>query len=569
MTLTGAQILERLLANEGVTTAFGVVGGKLGSLLHAVHRGQRIRFTGTRHEAAAAMMAAATYAGTGRVALAMGEMGPGSLNLAAGAGSAFNNNLPVLLVTTNQHRAAAYPHAGMFMDLDAQTLFRPLTKWNAVVSDPRRIPDLVRRAFREMLTGRPGPAHLEFPQDVLSASCDMSDEQLTLQPSQYRPTAGPRPAPQLVQAACDLLRKARRPLIVAGGGVVASGAEARTRDLAQRLNAPVVATQMALGVVATDSAHFVGHGGIIGGDALHAAVSDADVVLAVGCRFSSWMWDERGPLAGARQRLININIDPLALGAPALHEVAIQADADLALADILEALSGDGGLDVEGDWLKRLRDKRLAYETSLRQMTGGDGLTMHPAALSHAIADVLPKDAIAVYDGGHTSFWSNDIVPVYETRTRFHDPGMCQLGFGLPYALALQMEYPDRPVFNITGDGSFVFTVQELDIARRNRLPVITIVHNNAAWGIISAGQRAQFDFELGTRLDGTDYAAIARGFGCFGEAVTEVSGFAPALARAVQSGLPSVIDCHTAFVPHPNLKAFGRMNAYGFDALT
>lgn len=567
MTLTGAQILERLLANEGVTNAYGVVGGKLASLLHAIHRGQRIRFTGTRHEAAGAMMAAASFAGTGRIALAMGEMGPGSLNLAAGAGVAFNNNLPVLLVTTNQHRAAAYPHAGMFMDLDAQTVFRPITKWNAVVNDPRRIPDLVRRAFREMLTGRPGPVHLDIPQDILSANCDMSDEQLAVPPQAYRPTMGPRPASQLVQAAANLLRNARRPLIVAGGGVVASRAEARTRELAQRLHAPVVATQMALGVVATGSPHFVGHGGIIGGDALHAAFAEADVILAAGCRFSSWMWDERGALAGRRQRLININLDPLALGTPALHEVAIQADADLALADILDALSGVI-LSAEKDWLDRLRDKRLVYEASLRQMTG-EGGAMHPAALSYAMADVLPDNAICVYDGGHTSFWSNDILPVHESRTRFHDPGMCQLGFGLPYALALQMDYPGRPVFNITGDGSFGFTIQELDTARRNRLPVITVVHNNAAWGIIRAGQRAQFDFELGTRLDGTDYAAIARGFGCFGETVTRQEDFAPTLARAIQSGLPAVLDCHTAFVPHPNLKAFGRMNAYGFDALT
>jgi acetolactate synthase-1/2/3 large subunit len=195
----------------------------------------------------------------------LGEMGPGSLNLAAGAGVAFNNNLAVLLVTTNQHRAAAYPHAGMFMDLDAASLFKPITKWNAVVNDPRRMPDLVRRAFREMLSGRPGPVHLDIPQDVLSASCEMSDDQLDLPPSRYRLMAGPRPAPQLVQAAADLLRSARRPLIVAGGGVVASGAEAATLVLAQRLHAPVVATQMALGLVPTDSPHFIGHGGIIGG----------------------------------------------------------------------------------------------------------------------------------------------------------------------------------------------------------------------------------------------------------------------------------------------------------------
>ncbi len=566
MKLTGAQALERLIANEGITTVFGVVGGKLAPLLHAIEGGQRIRFVGTRHESAAAMMAAATFAGSGRMALAMGEMGPGSLNLAAGAGTAFSNNLAVLLITTNQHRAAAYPHAGMFMDLDAVHLFKPITKWNAVVHDPRRIPDLVRRAFREALSGRPGPVHLDIPQDVLSATCDFADDAFDLTPAQYRPTAGPRPAAHLVRDAVELLRAARRPLIVAGGGVVTSGAEAQVRQLASRLNAPVIATQMALGVVATDSPHFVGHGGIIGGDALHAALVQADVAIAVGCRFSSWMWDEQGPLVGRGQRFININIDPAALGAPAPHDIAIVADASLALADILDALR-DGDVAVETDWLPRLREERRVYEQQFGR-AAGDG-AMHPAALSLAIAQALPKDALVVFDGGHTTFWSNDIIPAFHARTRFHDPGMCQLGFGLPYAISLQIESPSSPVINVTGDGSFGFTIQELDTARRYRLPVVTIIHNNAAWGIIRAGQRAQFDFEFGTGLDGTDYAAIARGFGCFGETVIEPAGLAPALARALKSGLPSVIDCHTRFVPHPCMKAFGRMNAYGFDALT
>jgi thiamine pyrophosphate-dependent acetolactate synthase large subunit-like protein len=474
----------------------------------------------------------------------------------------------VLLVTTNQHRAAAYPHSGMFMDLDAVQLFKPITKWNAVVNDPRRIPELVHRAFRGALTGRPGPVHLDIPQDVLSASAEFSDDVLDIPPAQYRPTAGPRPAAHLVREAVDFLRHARRPLIVAGGGVVASGAEARLRELASRLRAPVIATQMALGVVATDGPHFIGHGGIIGGDVLPVALAQADIVIAFGCRFSSWMWDERGPLVGQQQRLINVNIDPAALGQPVRHDVAMVADAGLALADILEALEGVAPLAVEDDWLPRLRALRAAYEKQFEQSDGGTGI-MHPAALSRAVASALPDDALIVYDGGHTTFWSNDIIPAYRTRTRFHDPGMCQLGFGLPYALSLQVQNPASPVVNITGDGSFGFTVQELDTAQRYRLPVITIVHNNAAWGIIRAGQRAQLDFELGTGLEGTDYAAIARGFGCFGETVSMVDDLAPALRRAFESGMPAVLDCHTRFVPHPCLKAFGRMNAYGFDALT
>lgn len=569
MRLTGAQALVRALSCEQVAFVFGVVGGKLAPLLHAIKAAADIRYVGTRHEANAAVMAAAAFAGSGRIAVALGEMGPGGLNLASGAGVAFNNNLAALLITSNQHRAAAYPHSGMFMDLDAVQLMRTITKWNAVVHDPRRMPELARRAFREALSGRPGPVHLDIPQDVLAAEVEFADDEFAVGPANYRAMTAPRPDAAAASAAARLLAVAKRPLIVAGGGVVASRAEQGVRDLAARLGAPVAPTQMALGVVASDSPHFIGHGGIIGGDAIPRAFAQADVIIAIGCRFSSWMWDEHGPLARREQRLINVNIDPSALGAPAMHEVALQADAGAAVADILAALGTVNEPEVDPQWLGELRAARSAYARKLADAAGSAAPVMHPAALAQSIAAALPRDAIAVYDGGHTTFWSNDFTPVHATRTRFHDPGMSQLGFGLPYALALQLQHPDKPVFNITGDGSFGFSLQELDTARRYRLPVITIIHNNAAWGIIRAGQKAQLDFELGTSLADTDYAAIARGFGCHGATVNQPGELAPALAQALASGLPAVIDCHTQFVPHPCMPSFGRMNRFGFDALT
>jgi acetolactate synthase-1/2/3 large subunit len=252
-----------------------------------------------------------------------------------------------------------------------------------------------------------------------------------------------------------------------------------------------------------------------------------------------------------------------------MHEVALQADAGAAIADILGELESINEPAVDPHWLGELRATRATYEQKLAEAARSVAPVMHPAALAQSIAAALPRDALAVYDGGHTTFWSNDFTPVHATRTRFHDPGMSQLGFGLPYAIALQLQHPDKPVFNITGDGSFGFSLQELDTARRYRLPVVTVIHNNAAWGIIRAGQKAQLDFELGTSLADTDYAAIARGFGCFGATVRQPGEFAPALRQALASGLPAVIDCQTQFVPHPCMAQFGRMNRYGFDALT
>ncbi len=566
MKLTGAQALVRCLVAEQVGFAFGIASGKLTPLLHAISQTPAIRFVGLRHEAAGAMMAAAIFAGSGRVAVALGEMGPGGLNLASGAGVAFNNNLAALLITTNQHRAAAYPHRGMFMDMDTRAVLAPLTKWNAVVGDPRRIPELVRTAFREALGGRPGPVHLDVPQDVLSGECVFADDEFDLPPSRYRSVAGPRPAATEIASAAELLSNARRPLIVTGGGVVLSGAQAEVRELAAALRAPVLPTQMALGVIGSDSAHFIGHGGLIAGDAVREAFEHADVVLSVGCRYSSWMWDQDGAFVHRAHRHININIDPSALGAPALHEIGIQADARAALVDLMAALAG-APVHGDVDWLASNRARRASYEAALETLCEDASAPMHPAALARAIGASLPSDALAVFDGGHTTFWSNDLTPVREVRTRFHEPGMSHLGFGLPYALALKLVHPDRPVFNITGDGSFGFTLQELDTARRHGLAVITLIHNNEAWGIIRAGQRKQFDFELGTGLEGTDHAAIARAFGCHGETVTRVDEVAAAITRAVVSGLPAVVDCRTRFVPHPCMPAFASMNRFGFDA--
>ncbi|SCK25246.1 acetolactate synthase-1/2/3 large subunit [Variovorax sp. HW608] len=568
--LNGAQVLVRLLLAEKVRDIYGIVGGKLGPLLHAISEQEQLRFLGVRHEAAGPMMAAATYAGTGQIALALGEMGPGGLNLASGLGVAFGNNLPLVAITTNQHRAASYPHNGMFMDLDTVAVTRPITKWNAVVHDARRLPEMVRRAFREALGGRPGPVHLDIPQDVLSQPCRVDEAEFELPPSRYRALGRIRPDAGELARAAALMRSARRPLIVAGGGVVASGATAQVRALAEQWSAPVLPTQMALGVIASDSPHFIGHGGLIAGEPVRQAFEGADLVLAVGCRWSSWMWDERGPLARRSQPIVSINIDPAALGQPALHEVALQADAGAALDDLLGLCGDHLAVGVERDWLPGLRQARAAYEARFAELAkqGEPGQPMHPAALARAIGEALPTDALAVFDGGHTTFWSNDLTPVREVRTRFHEPGMSHLGFGLPYAIALQAQDPARRVALITGDGSFGFTLNELDTARRYRLPVLCILHNNAAWGIIRAGQRNALGFELGTALDETDYAAIARGFGCHGERVTALAEVGPAIRRALASGLPAVIDCQTRFVPHPAMPAFGSMNRYGFDAL-
>ncbi|MDI6028440.1 thiamine pyrophosphate-binding protein [Corticibacterium sp. UT-5YL-CI-8] len=553
--LAASSAIVSCLMQENVRFAFGIASGKLGPLMRALSEQSDIRFVGVRHEASAAHMAAGIFAGTGQVAVALGEIGPGGGNLVSGIASAFNNNLPLIAITSSNATHLIAPGRGMMMDMDLERMLAPITKFSLTVRDGRRIPEIMRMAFREALSGRPGPVHVSIPADILAGSFDMPDASLS--PYRYRAASGPCPHVTDAQAAARLLLGAERPFVIAGGGAVIAGAGEVLSSLASFISAAATSTQMGIGAIPTTHSNFVGHGGVIGGPALHRALREADVVLSVGCRFSSWMWDEQGPMLDPTAKLIQIDTDSAAIGRLFPAEIGMLADARLAVEMIEQQICELSQPLPARKWTETLHQEWSDYRKDLTTEARPINGVMHPATLSGAIAEALPADALLTYDGGHTSFWSNDILPALAARTRFHEPGMAQLGFGTPYALALRLAYPDRMVVNVTGDGSFGFTMQELDTARRYGLNTITIIHNNEAWGVIQAGQK-KAGFEFGTVLSGTDYAAIARGFGCHGETVTAPEQLASALERARQSNLPSVIDCRVAFVPHPSMPRFG-----------
>lgn len=552
--LSGGAALVQALKLEAIDSVYGIVGGKIVPFLQAVAE-HGLRYIGVRHEAAGVMMAAAHYAATGRMAVAFAELGPGCVNAVGGLASALNNRLPLLLITSNNSHGAAYPGKGGMMEIDSLSALRPLTKWSEVVHDPKRLPELVRAAFRAALSGRPGPVHLELPQDILEAQTLFSSDAFAHMPAGYRLTGAPLPHPDIVQSALALLQQAQRPLLIAGGGLARSGQYEAFRALAETLGAAATSTQSGLGMVASDDPAFFGHGGTIGGPAVQRALREADVILLLGMRVSSWFWHKGQWLGTPGQVIIQVDSDPEVLGQNVPLALGIQADASATVRALLAACQGRGAADPA--WREGLAVEWRRYQAGLDAPT--DGQLMHPAALARAIGQAIKPDALVVYDGGHTSFWSNDLTPALKPRTRFHEAGMSQLGFGLPYALALAALHPDKPVINITGDGSFGFTLQELDTARRYGLNVVNIVHNNASWGVIAAGQ-VKRGFKLGVDLDGTDYAAIARGFGVFGEVVETPEDFAPALARALLAKTPAVLDCRVRFVPHPMIQALRDM---------
>jgi thiamine pyrophosphate-dependent acetolactate synthase large subunit-like protein len=556
-----AEAIVAGLVAAGVSEVFGIAGGKFAPLLEAISREPRLSFTGTRHEAAAAFMATAVAHRSGRLAACVAEMGPGALNLASGLDTAFTNHLPVLAITVATPMRLSSPAHGQIMELDAGPVFAALTKWRATITHAARVPELMARAVRESFTGAPGPVHLEVGYDVLATGAVVELRELAAVGRAGE--LGRSPAdPRLVMVAAARLHAARRPLVIAGGGAVAAEASDQLGALATRLDAAVIVTQMGIGALGDDEPGLVGQGGVVFGESVIRALREADVVLAVGCRFSSWLWDGITP-AGAEnpdQALIHLDREPTEIGRLRPAAVGLVGDAQAVLEQLLDAVGPPSG-EADSGWRAGLREEHLAYVRGLRALGEGEPGTMHPAQLARAIGEALPPHALVVYDGAHTSFWSNDLTPVTEPRTRFHDPGSGHLGFGVPYAhaLALLERGRGRPVIDITGDGAFGFSVAELDTAVRYGLSVVHIVHDNQAWGVVGHTQK-RLDFSLGTELDATDYVAIARGFGAHGERVASVEEVGPALARAVSVGGPAVIDARVRFVPHPGLPRFGAM---------
>ncbi|MCL6592524.1 MAG: hypothetical protein K6T31_00985, partial [Alicyclobacillus sp.] len=343
------------------------------------------------------------------------------------------------------------------------------------------------------------------------------------------------------------------------------------RELASYIDAAATATQSGVGSIPSDHPSFIGTSGIIGGPVIPKAFQEADVVLLVGCRLSSWLWDGKGPLVRGwpYQKVIQIDIQPTVIGKKTHIAVGIQGDARAVLSELLEMVKASGARVQERPWTRGLVQMYKDYRVELERLADDndrqEGQPMHPATLAREVGRMIPHDALVVFDGGAPYFWSNDFVPVWEPRTRFFEAGTGILGFGVPYAHALKALFPERVVMNLTGDGSFGFAMQELDTARRYGLSVIHILYNNSAWGIIQAGQRMQ-GFELGTDLSGTSYDEIARGYGCYGERITNPNEIQPAIQRAIASGLPAVLDVKTRFAPHPTAKIFGEMGFIGLQ---
>jgi acetolactate synthase-1/2/3 large subunit len=518
--LTGGQAIARSLEQEGVEVVFGLPGVQLDWLFDAFFEVKdALRVYHTRHEQATAYMADGYARTTGRVGVCAVVPGPGLLNASAALATAYACSSPVLCLTGQVGSPAIGKDLGMLHEIPHQDrVLESLTKWSARVLEPKQIPAAIRDALQQARSGRPRPVALEVPPDVLQGAEDV----LLVDPAPVDKSAGD---PWQLKMAAALLHASRRPVIYSGGGTLAAEAWDELREIAELLEAPVVMSVDGRG--ALSDRHDLAHTGVTG----QALVREADVVLGIGTRFwqPARVW---GFAPGAK--IIRVDADPAEVTRYQPLEVGIVGDAKLVLAGLREHLHG---IATRPSRRTELRALKLAAHAELQRFEP-------QAAFAQAIRAALPDDGITVNDLTQVTFFATVGFPVYAPRS-FIGPGyQGTLGSAFPTALGAQVGNPDRAVLAIAGDGGYLYAIAELATQRQHRLPVVSVVFNDGAFGNVKRTQELAFGGRLiASELSNPDFVALARAFGVDAECVHTPAQLEGALRSALSARAPALIE--------------------------
>jgi acetolactate synthase-1/2/3 large subunit len=553
--MTGSRYIAETLKGYGVTTIFFVPAILRGVLVEAEILG--IKRVLCHSEKAAAYMADGYARASHGPGIAMAQS-VGAANLAAGLQDAYLALSPVLAITGRLPPVYRYRHA--YQEIDHWPLYEPVTKYNAFIDAVDQLPVMLRQAFREATSGAPGPVHLELLgfQGEMVADCEADLEVIIEESFRQYPAFRSEPAAELVDQAAKLIARAQRPVLVAGGGVAASKAGAEIVKLAEMLSMPVATSLNAKGSIPENHPLSVGVVGAYSRSCANQIVSEADLVLFVGSHTGGqvthfWQVPRHGTA------VIQIDIDPSAIGRNYPTQVALLGDAKVSIQRLIEALEPK---TVDARWTARVSELVAQWRKELKPLFDSDASPIRPERLCKEICDFLPSDAVLVSDTGHAGIWTGAMVDLKTPDQRYL---RCagSLGWGFPAALGAKCAVPDRPVICFTGDGGFWYHLSELETALRCGINTVTVINNNhslnqdkpgvdRAYGGVTAGNRE----EIWVFQD-VDFSQIAQSMGCFGVRVERPGDIQNALEQALASGKPAVVDIASdinAFAPLPHV---------------
>jgi acetolactate synthase-1/2/3 large subunit len=533
---TGADLVVKCLAAEGVTHVFGLPGTTVMDLIDALARHDGVRYLSTRHEQVAGFMADGFSRAGGALGVCLASRGPGAANLSIAVQNAHDESIPMLVLIGQVPGSITERRA--FEEMDVVAAFRPLCKWVVEVGSTARIPELLQRAVRTAVTGRPGPVVVSLPLDVLQARVPDGTE------------AGPRlrfhppaPDPAGIAEAARLLAAAERPAIIAGGG---AGDPAALLELAESAGAPIVTTWLRKNVVPNSHPAFLGALGYGAHEVSDQLVRDADVIIALGCRFSEFT-TKRWTLVPRAAQLVHVDIDAGELGRVHPPRVGIVSDAAAAARALTTALTPLVAADAARAGQRRSRRDALRKEyddAATLPALPSPGATVSSAALAHAVQELADRQGITLVQDVHTfGPWVARHVGFGRTGSYYGSAGGA-MAWGFPASMGLALARPDERVVALSGDGSFWMVAQDLETCVRERIPVVNLVVNNYAYGNTRDRQRTAHEGRYhGVFLGNPDLGAYARLLGAHGVRVTSDTDLRPAIADALAHPGPSIVD--------------------------
>lgn len=529
MQLTGAQIVIECLKEQGVDTVFGYPGGAILNVYDELYKHKKeIKHVLTSHEQGAAHAADGYARSTGKVGVCLATSGPGATNLVTGIATAYMDSVPVVAITCNV--GVSLLGKDSFQEIDIVGITTPITKHNFIVKDIDKLADTIRRAFKIAQTGRPGPVLVDIPKDVTASKTEY--QAIKVEPI---PRLSKDITEEDLQTAVDMIQNAKKPYIFVGGGAVISGASPELLEFVEKVQAPVTDSLMGKGAFDGNHKLYTGMLGMHGTKASNYGVSECDLLIAIGVRFSDRVIGNAKKFA-SNAKILQFDIDPVEVNKNIITDAHVIGD----VKEILTRLNERIQKQNHDEWIAKVLEYKEKYP-----------LTYHHEGLSgpYVIEEIYKAtkgDAIMVTEVGQHQMWAAQFYKYSKPRTLLTSGGLGTMGYGLGAAIGAQIANPDKQVVNIAGDGCFRMNMNEIATAVRQQIPLIQVVINNHVLGMVRQWQNLFYEQHYSETVlnDSVDFVKLAEAMGATGYRATTQEEFNEAFQKALASKTPVLIDC-------------------------
>ena len=529
MQLNGAEIVIECLKEQGVDTVFGYPGGAILNVYDELYKHRdEIRHILTSHEQGAAHAADGYARATGKVGVCLATSGPGATNLVTGIATAYMDSIPVVAITCN----VGVPLLGKdsFQEIDIAGVTIPITKYSFIVKDVNQLADTIRKAFRIAKMGRPGPVLIDIPKDVTAKKAEYEKENPGVYNREFTHIDEKE-----IAAAAEMIRVSEKPFIFVGGGAVLSEASKELKEFVEKMDAPVTDSLMGKGAFPGIDPRYTGMLGMHGTKASNYGVSECDLLVVVGARFSDRVTGNTSTFA-KNAKILQIDIDPAEMNKNIIIDQGVVGDIKAVLRKLNEVLPQQD----HTEWMKKIQDYKEKYPLKYH-----DGVLTGPFVVEE-IYRQTKGDAIITTEVGQHQMWAAQYFKYTKPRTLLTSGGLGTMGYGLGAAIGAKTGCPDKTVINVAGDGCFRMNMNELATAVRHEVPVIEVVINNHVLGMVRQWQDLFYDERYSATVlrDAVDYVKLAEAMGAEGMRATTQEEFREAFAKALASGRPVLIDC-------------------------